>query len=158
MSSNSNLPSTERRGSSLSGRSPEERTGMLRGLFNNVALSWRLFWDGRVPLLLKSLPLIGGAYLIWPLDIITEAAVVVFGPGVILDDIGILTAALLLFVRMAPPDVVREHLRELGAVLPERLRQDEPADEGDMVEGDVVDGDVVDERPPDSYYEYRDSN
>ena len=78
-------------------------------------LAWRLFWDRRVPLWTKVIPPIALGYLLFPIDIIPDVAL---GLGQ-LDDIAVLLLGFKLFVELAPPDVVREHLRALGAQIKE---------------------------------------
>jgi len=78
-------------------------------------LAWRLFWDSRVPSWTKVIPPAALAYVIFPLDIIPDVAL---GLGQ-LDDLAVLLLGLKLFIEVAPPDVVREHLRALGARIEE---------------------------------------
>jgi len=86
-------------------------------------LAWRLFWDSRVPLWTKLIPPAALAYVIFPLDIIPDVAL---GLGQ-LDDLAVLLLGIKLFIEVAPPDVVREHLRALGARIKEwRVVEEEP--------------------------------
>ena len=86
-------------------------------------LAWRLFWDQRVPVWTKFIPPVALGYVLFPFDIITDLA-----PGVgQLDDIAVVLIGLKLFVELSPPDVVREHLRALGARIQE-WRVEEQAD------------------------------
>ncbi len=110
---------------SLDHYSPAERVTLLRSLYNRVALMWRLFWDERTGFLPKLIPIIALIYLVSPIDILPIWLV---GPFAGLDDIGVILAAISMFVQAAPPDVVREIERELGAGGVERDR------------GDVIDG------------------
>jgi uncharacterized membrane protein YkvA (DUF1232 family) len=88
-------------------------------------LAWRLFWDQRVPLWTKVIPPIALGYVLFPVDIIPDVAL---GLGQ-LDDVAVLLLGLKLFIELAPPDVVREHLRELGAHIKEwRVVEDEAGD------------------------------
>jgi uncharacterized membrane protein YkvA (DUF1232 family) len=69
-----------------------------------VNLAWGLFRDNRVPLSLKAGLLGVLAYVASPIDIIPD-----FIPGVgMVDDLVLLLAALEMFVRLAPPEVVEE--------------------------------------------------
>lgn len=137
----SDLPPEERPGTREDNRLSEytaaERAGALRALLDRGLLTWRLFWDGRVGLLPKLIPLAALVYIISPFDLISEVLVPVLGPLVVVDDIGLLIGALTLFIQASPPDVVREHLRTLGA------RVTPPPEEDD----DIVDGhaEVIDE-------------
>jgi uncharacterized membrane protein YkvA (DUF1232 family) len=121
----------------LSERAAAERAGALRALLDRGLLTWRLLWDSRVGFLPKLIPLAALVYVISPFDLISEVLVPALGPLVVVDDIGLLIGALTLFIQASPPDVVREHLRALGA------RVTTPPEEDD----DVVDGyaEVVDE-------------
>jgi uncharacterized membrane protein YkvA (DUF1232 family) len=134
-----NEQGNERRNRQLSEHSDEERAGMLRTLANNAVLTWRLFWDERVSFWPKLIPVAAVIYTLSPLDFITEFLITVIGPLVVVDDVGLLILALTLFIKLAPPDVVSEHLHALGARVPS------PTDLGE--DGDVIEGhaEVVDE-------------
>lgn len=94
----------------------------------------RLMADGRVSFLLKLLPLGALAYLISPLDFIPAAIAPIIGTA---DDIAIVWAGLYLFLELCPPDVVREHVRDLlGNQLPARDERDVEVIEGEVVEID----------------------
>ena len=124
-------------------RSPEERAGLLRSLYQNAALTWRLFGDRRVGFWPKLIPVLALLYLISPIDLIPAALLGVLAPLGAVDDIGVIVLALNLFVQAAPPDIVQEYLRSFG-------RQNVPDDWADSQEWDdenVVDGEaeVIDE-------------
>lgn len=94
----------------------------------------RLMADGRVSFLLKLLPIGVLAYLISPLDFIPAAIAPIIGTA---DDIAIVWAGLYLFLELCPPDVVREHVRDLlGNPLPAREERDVEVIEGEVVEID----------------------
>lgn len=96
-----------------------------------VRLAWRLLWDKRVPSWTKLIPPAALAYVIFPADIIPDFAL---GLGQ-LDDIAVLLLGTKLFIELAPPDVVREHLRALGA----RIKEWRVEDEGEspvVIEGE----------------------
>ena len=118
--------------------SPTGRANMLRTLFERVILTWRLFWDGRVGIAPKSIPLLAAIYAISPIDIVPALLLGPFAPLGMVDDIGIIILALNLFIQTSPPDVVREHLRELGAAFSPRLRDNDE----DVIEGSV---EIIDE-------------
>jgi len=68
----------------------------------------RLLADNRVPLIAKLAFLLPVAYLIIPLDFD-------FYPLVgYLDDLVLLWVGCWLFIRLSPPDVVREHVERIG--------------------------------------------
>ncbi|MBN1312449.1 MAG: hypothetical protein JXB30_13610, partial [Anaerolineae bacterium] len=111
-----------------------ERPGALRALYERALLSWRLFWDGRVSVFPKLLPIGAVVYLVSPVDILPALAMGPLAPLGALDDIGIILLALSIFIQVAPPDVVKEHLRELGGSLSRYSDND-----------DVIDGTVINE-------------
>ena len=92
-----------------------ERTNLVLGWLEDVVrqarLAWRLLWDKRVPAWTKLIPPVALAYVIFPIDIIPDVAL---GLGQ-LDDIAIVLLGAKLFIELAPPEIVREHLRALGA-------------------------------------------
>ena len=83
-----------------------------RDLWQKFKLVLRLTRDPEVPLYLKALPFLVGAYLVSPFDII---------PGFIpilgqMDDLAVLVLGLNLFIQLAPKEVVENHKRELGLI------------------------------------------
>lgn len=94
-------------------RSPDEQVGMLRSLVERASLTWKLLWDKRVGLLPKVIPLLGVVYLVSPVDLLPELLVGALGPLIVLDDVGVAMLVLNLFIQAAPPDIVREYLREM---------------------------------------------
>lgn len=117
----------ERNGRQLA-RPPEERVGMLRVLYENTILTWKLLWDGRVGFLPKLIPLLALVYALSPIDLLPAWLLGMLAPLGVADDIGIILLALNLFVQACPPDVVAEYLREMRR---ERLS----ADDEKVVEG-----------------------
>jgi uncharacterized membrane protein YkvA (DUF1232 family) len=98
-----------------------------------VRLAWRLFWDQRVPVWTKLIPPVALSYVLFPVDIIPDVAL---GLGQ-LDDLAVILLGLKLFIELAPPDVVREHLRALGARIDEwRVVENE----GDSEPTTVIEG------------------
>jgi uncharacterized membrane protein YkvA (DUF1232 family) len=71
-----------------------------------IRLVWRLFWDRRVPLLLKLIPVGGLIYLIVPFDFLNDWLLPIIGA---IDDLGVLLGSLWLFVELCPDYVVKEH-------------------------------------------------
>ena len=82
--------------------------GVLRDFVNRLKLILRLMGDRRVNVFLKVLPLASLAYLFWPADFVPVIPVI----GA-LDDAAILWLGSYLFVELCPPDVVREHMKQL---------------------------------------------
>jgi uncharacterized membrane protein YkvA (DUF1232 family) len=76
-----------------------------------VRLYWRLFRDGRVPVLAKAVLVAALGYWVWPLDLIPDLLIPVIGE---IDDLGIVLLGLWTFVRLCPPDVVAEHVRAIA--------------------------------------------
>ena len=119
----------------------------LQEIVRQARLAWRLFRDERVPVWTKVIPPVALAYVLFPLDIIPDWA-----PGLgQLDDIAVLLIGVKLFIELAPREVVREHLADLGArvrewrVVDEEPRQgvviDEPG-KGVVVEGELGAGEI----------------
>lgn len=79
--------------------------GKIRGIFRNIKLVWRLLWDRRVPLILKMFIPMSLSYLAMPFDLVRDYLPVIGR----FDDLIILTIATLVFVRLAPQQVVTEH-------------------------------------------------
>lgn len=82
---------------------------------NRIRLVWRLFQDGRVsPWLKRLVPLGAVAYFLMPFDLIPDMFV---GPGQ-LDDLGMIAVCAFIMMRvlvkLAPADVVAEHLAAMG--------------------------------------------
>lgn len=102
----------------------------LKDFVRQLRLTWRLFWDGRVPLWTKIVPPAVLAYVLSPVDILPD-----FPPMGLnqLDDVAVLLLGVRLFIELAPPEVVREHLAALGA----RIEEWRVVQEGDsgVVEG-----------------------
>lgn len=74
------------------------RPWSLRSLLAQAKLGFRLFREPRVPMVLKAVPLSALLYVISPIDFVPD-----FIPGLgQLDDLGIILAALELFVRLCP--------------------------------------------------------
>ena len=68
------------------------------GTTTEPAVAFRLFRESRVPMVLKAVPLLALLYVISPVDFVPD-----FIPGLgQLDDLGIIIAALELFVRLCP--------------------------------------------------------
>lgn len=116
-------------------RVPPGDTNALLGWIQDIArqarLAWRLFWDQRVPLWTKLIPTAAMAYVLFPFDIIIDLV-----PGLgQLDDIAVLLIGTKLFVELAPPDVVREHLLALGARIKEWRVVDEDDGSPVVIEG-----------------------
>lgn len=84
---------------------------LLGTIVEQVCLAWRLLLDPRVPVGLKVLvPALMALYAFSPLDLVPDFLV---GLGQ-LDDLGVVLAALALFTRLAPREIVAEHRAALA--------------------------------------------
>lgn len=85
-----------------------------RGLWDQACLTWRLLRDPRVSLLRYAIPALLLAYLASPVDAIPD---LLLGIGQT-DDLGIAVLAFMLMIRLvprlAPADVVDDHVRDMG--------------------------------------------
>jgi uncharacterized membrane protein YkvA (DUF1232 family) len=102
----------------------------LKEAVRQLRLTWRLLLDRRVPLWTKLIPPLALAYVLSPIDILTDIPPMGLNQ---LDDIAVVLLGIKLFIELAPPEVVREHLRELGAQIAEWRVVDES--EPPVVEG-----------------------
>jgi uncharacterized membrane protein YkvA (DUF1232 family) len=80
-------------------------------LKNFLKLFWRLMYDGRVPIWPKLLLVLVLAYIFAPVDLLPDFLV---GLGQ-LDDLLVLFLGLKGFIRLCPPEVVREHVQTIAA-------------------------------------------
>ena len=95
---------------------PRGRVGLpalrfLRNLPNFARLYWRLLCDRRVSVWPKALLVLGGLYVLSPVDFIPD--VIPFVGEV--DDLLIVILACRLFIYLCPREVVREHVRRIDA-------------------------------------------
>jgi len=103
--------------------------GVLRDFVLRLKLIGRLMGDRRVSFFLKLLPIASLAYLISPVDLAPGIVFPVIG---VLDDAAILWLGTNLFVELAPPAVVKEHMTDL---------QSNVEDEDDVIDADSTDVD-----------------
>lgn len=114
--------------------SPDDTNALLvwlQDVARQARLAWRLFWDRRVPMWTKLIPPAALAYLLFPIDLIPDVAL---GLGQ-LDDVAVLLIGVKLFIELAPPDVVREHLVALGARIEEWRVVEEEGEPSVVIEG-----------------------
>jgi uncharacterized membrane protein YkvA (DUF1232 family) len=83
---------------------------VLLHLPNFLRLYWRLFRDRRVPILPKALLVLTLAYVVSPLDLVPDFIPVI---GEV-DDIVVVLSGLWLFIRLCPPEVVRETVHDIA--------------------------------------------
>jgi uncharacterized membrane protein YkvA (DUF1232 family) len=138
----SNLPPNEQpqRQSQPLPRSSLDRAGALRAFIEKAVLTWRLFWDDRVGIGPKLIPCAAAIYLISPIDLLPAVLLGPLAPLGVVDDVGVVLLALSLFIQVSPPDVVKEHLRELGGVFMPHAADD------DVIEGTAR---AIDQEKPD---------
>jgi uncharacterized membrane protein YkvA (DUF1232 family) len=79
-------------------------------------LYWSLFRDRRVSVLPKALLVLTVAYVVWPFDLLPDVLPFV---GEV-DDLAVVLFGLWLFVRLCPPQVVFERVREISSGAPPR--------------------------------------
>ncbi len=102
---------------------------MLRELLQHLKLWWGLVRDPRVPALLKvAVPGLAVAYLLWPLDLLSD----LFPFLGQIDDLVVILLALKLFESWAPRAVVAEQWARVRGTWPES-----PGDDGsEVIEGE----------------------
>jgi uncharacterized membrane protein YkvA (DUF1232 family) len=101
-------------------------------LIRNTMLIIRLFFDSRVPWLLKAILPITLVYAVIPTDLVPDFLV---GPGW-LDDIIVLIVGMAIFLALAPKSIVREHLSNMGRFFGSGPRPSEaPEESGPTIEG-----------------------
>ena len=76
-----------------------------------VRLLGRLFRDARVPAFGKLVFVASIAYLISPIDLIPDFLIPILGQ---MDDLGMLLAGLRYLLHRTPPNVLEEHLAQVG--------------------------------------------
>jgi len=84
---------------------------VLLHLPNFARLYWRLFRDRRVSILPKALLVLTLVYVISPFDVIPDF-IPVIGE---MDDVAVVLSGLWLFIRLCPPEVVREMVHDIAA-------------------------------------------
>ena len=106
--------------------------GVFNELMIRIKLVIRLMGDSRVNALYKALPVASLVYLILATDLM---------PFLPIDDALVIWLATYLFVELAPPDVVQEHLDELRRIVPIEWVDSQTPAEGASPSGedDIVD-------------------
>lgn len=85
------------------------QTGIFNELLIRIKLVLRLMADPRVKFLYKLIPVSSLVYFLIPTDLV---------PLIPIDDAVVIWLATYLFVELAPPEVVQEHLDELRQIVP----------------------------------------
>lgn len=76
-----------------------------------VRLIWRLIRDRRVPIYLKGILGFAVAYVFVPVDLIPDWVTLMFG---VVDDLAIVMMGVNWFLRLAPQEVVDDHLKTMA--------------------------------------------
>jgi uncharacterized membrane protein YkvA (DUF1232 family) len=97
--------------------------GFFGNLVDQARLTWRLFNDRRVSGWVKLIPIAGLVYLLSPIDLLPDLLLPGLGE---LDDLTIILVSLKMFVDLAPPEIVREHLNNLRRRVAKRQPSSEP--------------------------------
>ena len=84
---------------------------VLRHIPSFARLYWRLFRDRRVSILAKAFLVLTLLYVFSPFDVVPDF-IPVLGE---MDDVAVLIGGLWSFVRLCPPEVVREKVLEISA-------------------------------------------
>lgn len=98
--------------------------GFLKELWQQIKLVFLLLKDREVPIYLKILPFLGLAYVIFPIDIISDF-IPVLGQ---LDDITIMIIGAKVFIEMSPSDIVNKYLTKMNLGGDVRIVEGEAAD------------------------------
>lgn len=85
--------------------------------------------DGRISTPAKLIVPSGLLYALFPVDLLPDF-LLALGQ---FDDLTVLFLSVMLFLRVCPPDVVREHMESLSG---QRPRQDPPGDSGKVIDGE----------------------
>lgn len=101
----------------------------LRALVLQARLAIRLIREPRVPALLKAIPVVAALYVVSPIDLVPDL-VPVLGQ---LDDLGVVLAALELFVRLCPVSAQGFH-RE--AIIQRRAYSPMSPSTGDVIDAE----------------------
>lgn len=87
------------------------KPGLLKALLAQARLALRLIREPAVPLLAKAVPVFAALYLIWPLDFLPD----IFPVLGQLDDVGLVLAAMEIFLRLCPDAPAAFHREALSA-------------------------------------------
>jgi uncharacterized membrane protein YkvA (DUF1232 family) len=77
----------------------------LDGVIDQAMLTWKLFFDARVPIHAKLILVLAVVYIVSPIDLVPDIIPVLTQ----LDDLGILVASVKFMEMLAPDYVVSEH-------------------------------------------------
>jgi uncharacterized membrane protein YkvA (DUF1232 family) len=100
-----------------------KRPRTISELFENAQVAWKLIRDPRLsPWIRFGLPLLAGAYLLMPIDILPDAFL---GLGQ-LDDLAVIWIAMQMLLRLAPDDIVAQYrsATKSGPAKPQQTNDD----------------------------------
>lgn len=107
MTEQTNLPTPAPKGNLA--ENLQKNPGLIKELWYQIQLVYRLMVDGEVPFYLKLLPVAALAYIISPVDLAPDVL-----PGLgQLDDLTVLLLALRFFVGFVPTHIVEEHRQKI---------------------------------------------
>jgi uncharacterized membrane protein YkvA (DUF1232 family) len=81
-------------------------------LKRQARLIGRLMRDSRVPIWMRAIPILGLIYLISPIELMVDFALLPFG---ILDDLVVIILCLTIFVALVPRPIIQDHASWLDA-------------------------------------------
>jgi uncharacterized membrane protein YkvA (DUF1232 family) len=88
------------------------RSGAWPTLKRQARLIVELMRDRRVPIWMRAIPFLGFVYLISPIELLPDVALLPFG---ILDDVVVIILCLTIFMAIVPKAIVRDHASWLNA-------------------------------------------
>lgn len=88
------------------------RRGVWAAIKRQTRLIIRLMRDPRVPLWMRAIPIFGIIYLLSPIELLPDVALVPFG---LLDDLVVNIICLTLFMALVPQEIVQDHASWLDA-------------------------------------------
>jgi len=107
--------------------------GMFSDLLVRVKLIGKLMADRRVKFWLKLIPVGTLAYLVLPIDLIPGGVIPLVGA---VDDVAIIWFGASMFIELCPPEIVREHMRQLTS---NSDIVDNPGRDVDVIDAEVTD-------------------
>ena len=107
--------------------------GMFSDLMVRVKLIGKLMADRRVKFWLKLIPVGTLAYLVLPIDLIPGGVIPLVGA---VDDVAIIWFGASMFIELCPPEIVREHMRQLTS---NSDIVDNPSRDVDVIDAEVTD-------------------
>lgn len=108
MTEQTNLPTPAPKGNLA--ENLQKNPGLIKELWYQIQLVYRLMTDSEVPMYLKLMPVLAIAYVVSPIDLVPGALFPGLGQ---LDDLTVLLLALRFFVGFIPPHIVEEHRQKI---------------------------------------------